>query len=214
MDLFHQTEFLDRYLSAHSSPEDPVLAELNRHTHLNEPYPNMLSGHVMGQFLTLIASLVRPERILEVGTYTGYSAICLAKGLAPGGQLVTLEQNDEFRTTAQRFFRKAGVEDRIVPLLGDARKLIPGLDPDFDLVFLDADKESYPAYFELILPLMKPGAYLLADNVLWGGKVIHSPGADASTRAIDRFNQIATDDPRVENLLIPIRDGVMLMKKL
>lgn len=214
MELFSQPEILERYLEKHSSAEDPVLAELNRHTHLKEVHPRMLSGRVLGAFLTLFSQLLSPSRILEVGTYTGYSAICLAKGLKSGGKLTTLELNDELRQTALTFFEKAGVAKSIELLNGDAIKIIPNLPGPFDLVFIDANKESYSAYYEEILPKVTKGGYILADNVLWGGKVLGDHKKDNSTSSIQRFNELVTRDPRVENMLLPIRDGLMVIKKL
>ncbi|MCP4310030.1 MAG: O-methyltransferase [Bacteroidetes bacterium] len=214
MDIFSQPEILERYLEAHSSDEDPVLTELSRHTHLKEVHPRMLSGHVLGAFLTLFSKLVSPTHILEVGTYTGYSAICLAKGLKQGGKLTTLELNDELRNTALTFFEKAGIGNNIELINGDALQIIPGLPGPFDLIFIDANKENYPAYYEMIVEKVRPGGYILADNVLWGGKVLGDAENDSSTKAIHQFNQLVTKDPRVENLLIPIRDGLMVINKL
>jgi predicted O-methyltransferase YrrM len=174
----------------------------------------MLSGRVLGGFLTLFSQLISPSRILEVGTFTGYSAICLAKGLKPGGKLTTLELNDELRQTALSFFDKAGLSKSIELINGDALQIIPGLPGLFDLVFLDADKENYPVYYEMIVQKVVKGGYILADNVLWGGKVLGNRDTDHSTKAIQKFNQQVTMDPRVENLLLPIRDGLMVIKKL
>jgi caffeoyl-CoA O-methyltransferase len=214
MELFSQPEILERYLETHSTPEDPVLAELNRHTHLKEVHPNMLSGSILGAFLTLFSKLTSPGRILEVGTYTGYSAICLAKGLKPGGKLTTLDLNDELRHTALTFFEKAGVRESIELINGDAREIIPELPGPFDLVFIDANKESYSIYYEMIVKKVAKGGYILADNVLWGGKVLENGEVDHSTKGIQNFNQLVTQDSRVENLLLPIRDGLMVIKKL
>lgn len=214
MDIFSQPELLERYLENHSTGEDPVLAELSRHTHLKVVHPRMLSGQVLGGFLTMFSKLTSPMQILEVGTYTGYSAICLAKGLKTGGKLITLELNDELRETALSFFKKAGLENSIELINGDALKIIPELPGPFDLVFIDANKENYPAYFELLVDKVKPGGFILADNVLWGGKVLGDIGNDSSTKAIHKFNKLVTADPRVENLLLPIRDGLMLCRKL
>ena len=204
---------MDRYLAEHSTGEDPVLAELTRHTHLNEVHPNMISGHVLGSFLTLFSKLTNPSRILEVGTYTGYSAICLARGLKPDGLLTTIESNVELRETALSFFLKAGVSDRIELINGDAMTIIPRLHDRFDLVFLDAGKEEYTGYYDLLIDKVRSGGYILADNTLWGGKVLEDPAADPATLAIHRFNQKVTHDSRVENLLLPIRDGLMIIKK-
>lgn len=214
MDLFSQPEILERYLEAHSTGEDPVLEELFRHTHLKEVHPKMLTGQILGSFLTLFSKLVSPAQILEVGTYTGYSAICLAKGLKPGGKLTTLELNDELRQTALSFFKKAGLEEAIVLVNGDAMEIIPKLDGHFDLAFIDANKESYPAYYEMIVEKVRPGGYILVDNVLWGGKVLSNKETDPSTQAIREFNRLVTKDPATENLLLPVRDGLMLIRKL
>jgi caffeoyl-CoA O-methyltransferase len=214
MDLFTNPELLDRYLEEHSSPEDPVLSELARHTYLKEVHPRMLSGHIMGSFLTLISKLVSPSLVLEIGTYTGYSAICMARGLGPGGKLITIEANDELRETATSFFRKAKMEESIELINGDARVIVKDLTGPFDLAFIDANKEEYSEYYNLVIDKVKPGGLILTDNVLWGGKVLESKGADASTRAIRNFNTLVTEDNRVENLILPIRDGLMVIKKL
>ncbi len=214
MELFSQPEILERYLEKHSTDEDPVLAELSRHTYLKEVHPRMLSGRVLGGFLTLFSQILSPSRILEVGTYTGYSAICLAKGLKTGGKLTTVELNDELRQTASTFFKKAGVDESIELINGDALQVIPELPGPFDLVFIDANKENYPLYYEMIVPKVAKGGYILADNVLWGGKVLGNEEKDSSTTAIQKFNQLVTLDPGVENLLLPIRDGLMVIKKL
>jgi caffeoyl-CoA O-methyltransferase len=214
MSLFSHPGIMERYLAEHSTGEDPVLAELARHTYLKEVYPNMISGHILGSFLTLFSRMVSPSRILEVGTYTGYSAICLAKGLKPGGMLTTIESNDELRQTALLFFLKADLSNRIELINGDAMKIIPALNDLFELVFLDAGKEEYPGYYELLIEKVPSGGYILADNTLWGGKVLEDPGADPATSAIHRFNHVVTADARVENLLLPIRDGLMIIKKL
>ncbi len=214
MELFSDPELLDRYLLEHSSQEDPVLKELARHTYLNEVHPRMLSGHILGSFLTLISKMLSPERILEIGTYTGYSAICLARGLREGGRLTTIEVNDELRETSLGFFRRAGLEEQIDLINGDAQDVIPTLAGNFDLVFLDAHKDDYPAYYDLVIERVPSGGYILADNVLWGGKVLENPLPDATTLIIDQFNQKVNSDHRVENLLLPLRDGVMVIKKL
>ena len=213
MGLFTDEEALDRYLSEHSSEEDPVLRELARHTYLNEVYPRMLSGHILGSFLTMFSKMLRPERILEIGTYTGYSAICLARGLRSGGTLTTIEINDELQSTALNYFLKAGLGEQIELINGDAHKVIPDLNGVFDLVFIDANKDDYPDYFRLVIDKVKPGGYILADNVLWGGKVLDDQPKDQTTRTLDQFNKAITADPRVENLLLPLRDGLMVIKK-
>jgi len=213
MELFTDAEALDRYLAEHSHVEDPILNELARHTYLNEVHPRMLSGHIMGSFLSMFSKMLAPEQILEIGTYTGYSAICLARGLRKGGKLITIEINDELRDTAKRFFRKAGLEEQIELINGDALKVIPAIKGSFDLVFLDAHKDNYPKYYNLVIDRVPSGGHILADNVLWGGKVLDDKLPDQTTRTIDQFNKMITADERVDNLLLPIRDGVMVIKK-
>mgnify|MGYP001824160832 CR=1 FL=1 len=213
MELFANPGALDRYLSDHTDAEDPVLQELSRHTYLNEVHPRMLSGHILGSFLTLFSRMVSPRHILEIGTYTGYSAICLARGLKSDGRLTTIEINDELRTTALSYFKKANLHDQIRLINGNALELIPGLQETFDLVFLDANKDDYPAYYKLVLDKLRPGGYILADNVLWGGKVLDDKAMDPTTRIIDQFNKSIQADQRVQNTLLPIRDGLMLIQK-
>ena len=214
MELFADPERLDRYLLEHSGEEDSVLKELARHTYLHEVHPRMLSGHVLGSFLSMFSSLLAPGRILEIGTFTGYSAICLARGLRRGGRLITIEVNEELRDTATSFFHKAGLEKQIELINGDALEIIPTLKGSFDLVFLDAHKEAYADYYQLVIDKVVPGGYILADNVLWGGKVLDSATSDSTTLAIDEFNHMVNQDPRVQNLLLSLRDGLMLIKKL
>ncbi len=213
MELFYDAESLDQYLLEHSQNENPVLQELARHTYLKEVHPRMLSGHILGSFLTMFSRMLSPQRILEIGTYTGYSAICLARGLRPGGKLTTIEVNDELRTTTQLFFHKAELDEQIELLNGDALKIIPDLKETFDMVFIDANKDDYPDYYELVIDKVHAGGYILVDNVLWGGKVLETPLEDQTTRTIDQFNKMIAADQRVENLLLPIRDGIMVMKK-
>jgi len=213
MELFQHPELLDGYLLNHSSQEDPVLTELARHTCLNEVHPRMLSGHILGSFLGLFSKLLSPRRILEIGTYTGYSAICLARGLREGGKLTTIEVNDELREIALKFFHKAGLNKHIELINGDALQIIPSLKESFDLVFIDANKDDYPAYYDLVIDRVTPGGYILVDNVLWAGKVLDIPSADDTTRIIHQFNQSVSKDQRVENLLLPLRDGLMIIKK-
>ncbi len=213
MELFTNAEALDRYLVEHSQDEDPVLNELARHTYLKEVHPRMLSGHILGSFLTMFSSILAPQRILEIGTYTGYSAICLAWGLRSGGKLTTIEVNDELRSTAQLFFRKAELDEKIELINGDALKVIPALKESFDLVFIDANKDDYPEYYKLVIDKVTSGGYILVDNVLWGGKVLDTPIEDPTTRIIDQFNKMVAADQQVENILLPIRDGIMILKK-
>ena len=213
MDLISPEILLNRYLEAHSAKEDAILNELSRHTYLNEIHPQMISGPIQGALLTLLSSLIQPSRALEIGTFTGYSAICIARGMQAGSKLITLEANDELRETAESFFLKAGVKDRIELINGDALEILPRIEGPLDLVFIDANKEHYPRYYDLIIDKVSVGGYILADNVLWGGKVLDETTGDASTRALQIFNRRITEDPRVENLLLPVRDGLMIAKK-
>ena len=213
MELFTDAETLDRYLVEHSREEDPVLQELSRHTYLKVVHPRMLSGHILGSFLTIFSKILSPQRILEIGTYTGYSAICLARGLRPGGTLTTIEVNDELRSIALKYFRKAGLHEQIELVIGDALKVIPALEDNYDLVFMDANKDDYPDYYKQVIDKVTTGGYILVDNVLWGGKVLDTQLEDSTTRTIDQFNKMITADRRVENLLLPIRDGLMVIKK-
>lgn len=206
-------EGMDRYLEAHSLAEEEVLAELHRYTHLKVIHPQMLSGPVLGGFLRMISKMIKPTFILEIGTYTGYSAICMAAGLQDGGHLTTIEVNDEVAEIASGFFIKAGISDRIDLRIGDALDILPTLDQSFDLVFMDANKEHYIRYYDLIIEKVKPGGYIMADNVLWDGKVLDPAFTDLSTETIRQFNHKVTQDERVENILLPIRDGIMLMRK-
>lgn len=213
MELFANPQALDRYLMEHSEEEDQVLKDLARHTYLKEVHPRMLSGPVLGNFLALFSRLLAPSRILEIGTYTGYSAICLARGLKPGGMLTTIEINDELSHTALNYFHKAKLADRIQLINGDALELLPNLKDSFDLVFMDANKDEYPAYYGLVFDKIEPGGYLMVDNVLWGGKVLDENHADQTSRTIDQFNKMIQADKRVYNTLLPIRDGLMLIQK-
>jgi caffeoyl-CoA O-methyltransferase len=205
---------ISEYCENHSQAEDVVLSELNRFTHVNVLRPRMLSGHLQGVLLEMISKMIQPKSILEIGTYTGYSAISLAKGLQKDGKLITLEFNEELEELANSYFEKAGFSDKIQLIIGDALEIIPTLQQSFDLVFIDADKENYVNYFNLIIDKVPSGGYIIADNVLWSGKVADkiSP-SDKETIAIDSFNKQVHQDSRVENLLIPFRDGLMVLRK-
>lgn len=206
---------IDRYILEHSSPEDDFLWELDRETHLKVLRSRMMSGHLQGQILTMISSMIRPKCILEIGTFTGYSAICLAKGLAEDGRLHTIEIDDELEAISQKYFLKSGLSDRITQHIGDARKIIPSLNLKFDLVFIDADKREYSDYYRLVIDLIPVGGFLLADNVLWDGKVVDPEAAsEEQTRGILSFNTLVQNDPRVRNVILPVRDGIMLVQKV
>ncbi|MFO7655616.1 MAG: O-methyltransferase [Bacteroidales bacterium] len=203
------------YIIGHTTPEDKVLAELNRETFAKILYPRMISGHYQGRFLEFISRMVQPDCILEIGTFTGYSAICLAKGLRPGGMLHTIECNDEIVDFAQNYINKSGLGDKIQIHTGDALEVIPALNMQFDMVFIDAEKKYYPDYFRLVAEKLKTGGMLLADNVLWNGKVIgNEPKPDDETNNILMFNKLVHEDNRFENMIIPIRDGIMLALKV
>jgi caffeoyl-CoA O-methyltransferase len=204
-----------RYAAAHTTPESEVLARLNRETHAKVLSPRMLSGHVQGRALSLFSRMIQPTFVLEIGTYTGYSAICLAEGLRPGGKVLTIDVNDELEAFTRRFFDASGYADRIDYRLGEAAVVIPTLTEPLDLVFIDADKRNYRLYYDLVFDLVRPGGFILADNVLWSGKVATAGGkVDKDTQALLDFNRYVHDDPRVENLLLPLRDGLFLIRKL
>ena len=206
---------LDDYVGRHTKQESAVLDELNRETHLKILQPRMLSGHLQGRALSMFSKMISPDTILEVGTYTGYSAICLSEGLTTGGQLHTIEKNEELRPIAERFFEKAGVKDSITMHIGDATEVLVDLDEKFDLAFIDADKSNYINYYELILPKLNQGGFIVADNVLWSGKVLQESEMekDVDARTLDQFNKMILNDERVENVLLPIRDGLMIIRK-
>jgi caffeoyl-CoA O-methyltransferase len=205
---------LEEYTELHSSQESELLHRLQRETHLNTAYPSMLSSPVMGRYLSMISRLVKPSHILEIGTFTGYSAICMAEGLAEGGKLHTIDIDPETRATAARYITEAGLDAKIVQHLGDALQIIPQLNEVFDLVFIDADKENYIAYFEKVIAKVRTGGVILADNALWYGRVLEDYSkADKETRGIKDFNDFIQKDERVENVLLSVRDGVMMMIK-
>ena len=204
---------LEQYIEQFSTPENPVLEDLYRQTHIRFVNPNMVSGHLQGKLLELISLMIRPDNVLEIGTFTGYSAICLSKGLQPGGKVITIEINDELSAFAHSYFCRAGVDSKITPLTGSAQDLIPGLDLTFDLVFVDADKREYTEYFKLVIDKVKPGGFIIADNVLWGGQVIEKETTDPQARGIINFNEMIRSEARIENVIIPLRDGLMLIRK-
>lgn len=205
---------LHQYILDHIDEEDPVLTELDRETNLKVLGARMISGHLQGQVLTMLAKMIRPKYILELGTFTGYSAICLAKGLQEGGKLITVEIDDELETLARKYFEKAGVSYQIEQKVGSATEIIPALKEDFDLVFIDADKREYVQYYKLLIDRLKPGAYLIADNTLWSGKVLDTPKKDdLQTIGILEFNKLLKNDDRVEKVILPLRDGMTVIRK-
>ncbi|ETN95239.1 O-methyltransferase [Zhouia amylolytica] len=204
---------LENYIANHSEDEPKLLQELDRETHLKVLQPRMLSGHFQGRVLSILSKLINPKCILEIGTYTGYSAICLAEGLKKDGTLHTIDINEELQELQRTYFDKSGFGDRIVQHLGNALDLIPGIDSNFDLVFIDADKENYSHYFDLIIEKMNPGGIILSDNVLWSGKVLkEAKPNDKSTIALKAYNKKLKEDKRVETVLLPIRDGLTLCR--
>lgn len=203
---------LEEYLEAHATAPDAVLQELYRHTYLHEMNPRMMSGPVQGKFLQFLCQMLKPQRVLEIGTYTGYAAICIARGLPEGGKLVTIEANREYEDTLRHYFGKAQVSEKIELILGDAKTVIPTLKETFDLVFIDADKVSYPSYYTMVMEKVRTGSFILADNVLWDGKVLNAQTKEHDTQALITFNDMVQNDPRVENVLLPIRDGLMMIR--
>jgi predicted O-methyltransferase YrrM len=205
---------IEKYITEHTSNEDPLLAELYRHTCLNTVNPQMIAGHMQGKLLEMLSRMISPENILEIGTFTGYSAICLAKGLTQNGHLYTIEKNDELISFAASFFIRSNLTEQITQFSGDAREIIPGLNILFDLVYIDGEKKEYPEYYRLSIEKVRTRGWIIADNVLWGGKILEkSELADNSTRGIIEFNELVRHDERVENLILPVRDGVMLIRK-
>jgi len=208
------SEDLELYLSNHHDKESELLADLNRQTHLKILQPRMLSGPLQGRYLAFLSKLLGAERILEIGTYTGYSALCLAEGLAPSGRLHTIEINDELETFILSYFNRSAYADRLKLHIGDALEIMDTLQEAWDLIFIDADKPRYLDYYKKLVPQLKSGAVILADNVLWSGKVLKEPDPrDESTLALLEFNRFVQEDERVENLLLPLRDGLMCIRK-
>lgn len=206
---------MEDYIAAYSQPQDRVLAWIEKQTHLRTNHARMLCGPVEGKLLEMVSGMISPRRILEIGVFTGYSSICLARGLKEGGMLDALELNDELEDLIREAYRRADLEDRIRLYIGDAKEIIPGLEPEaYDLVFIDANKREYTRYYDLVWDKVRPGGYILADNVLWNGKVFseHAP-ADAQTRGIMEFNERVRNDPRVENVILPLRDGLNMIRK-
>jgi len=208
-------EAIDDYIVAHSQLEPPLLSQLNRETNQKVMQPRMLSGHYQGRVLSLLSKMKMPKSILEIGTYTGYSALCLAEGLSKDGSLHTIDVNEELYDFQKKYFDKSDYKDQIKQYLGDAAKVIPEIDAKFDLVFIDADKPNYPTYFELIIEKMNPGGIILSDNVLWSGKVVETiKKDDESTLALLEYNRLLAEDKRVETVILPIRDGLTLTRVL
>ena len=207
------SEELENYAAQHTEDEPLLLQELNKRTHLNVLQPRMISGHFQGRFLSLLSKMVQPRTILEIGTYTVYATLCLAEGLHPEGVLHTIDIKEELTDLQREFFDRSGYGSQIVQHLGKAADIIPSLDTTFDLVFIDADKQNYAHYFDLVIEKMNRGGIILSDNVLWSGKVVEEvKHNDKHTQALMAYNQKIKDDPRVETVLLPIRDGITLSR--
>ena len=204
---------IEDYSFSHTSNESELLNKIARETHLEVLRPRMLSGHFQGRLLSMFSNMIKPKRILEIGTYTGYSALCLAEGLMDDGKLFTIDINEELEDRVRQYFKESEFNDKIRFLIGDAVSIIPGLNEIWDLVFIDADKKNYTAYFDLVISAVKPGGYIIADNVLWSGKVIDDQCNDEDTTALRNFNNTLMSDSRLELILLPLRDGLMVARK-
>lgn len=206
---------MEEYILAHSTPEEPLLAELRRQTHLRAIHPRMLSGPLQGKLLELLVRMIRPERVLEIGTFTGYSALCIAAGLGPDAMLDTIEIDDELEAFARSFFERSPHGAKIRLHIGAALEIVPRLGEVYQMAFIDGDKREYPDYLAMLLDggVIASGGYILADNVLWDGKVVAPPAkGDAQSAAIREFNRMVVEDPRLENLILPLRDGINLIR--
>ncbi len=211
-------EFLDplleKYVCEHTANESDLLKKINRETHLEVLQPRMLSGHFQGRVLSMFSKMIRPDRILEIGTYTGYSALCLAEGLTPNGKLVTIDINEELAPRVRSYFAASEFSEQIDYKIGAAMELIPTSNEKWDIVFIDADKHNYINYYHLVFPMVNVGGYIIADNVLWSGKVIDSSHNDKDTQLLREYNRLNHEDERVEEVLFPIRDGLMVSRKI
>jgi len=208
-------EQIESYCEHHTSKECELLYRLNRETHIKMLNPRMISGQLQGKFLSVISKMSKPEKILEIGTFTGYSALCLAEGLSPNGELHTIEVDEEMETIVTKYFNLSEHKQKLHLHIGNALDIIPLLEKNWDLVFIDGEKTEYRQYYEMILPWVNNGGYILVDNVLWNGKVIEKiEEKDIDTQAILAFNDFVQNDIRVENILLPVRDGLMLIEKL
>lgn len=208
-------EELENYVNLHCDEESELLKELNHETWEKVINPRMLSGHLQGRVLSMLSTMINPLNILEIGTYTGYSAICLAEGLQPIGSIDTIDINEELETIVKKYFAKAGIANKVNCIYGDAITIIPTLSKKYDLVFIDADKINYSNYFDLIFDKINKGGYIIADNVLWSGKVVQKINPDdLDTKALLAFNNKIKNDARVSNVLLPVRDGLMIIRKI
>lgn len=209
-----ETDRLDEYIAEHIDKEDTYLSALYRDTHVKLLRPRMASGHLQGRLLKMFVKMIRPRNILEIGTYSGYSALCLAEGLAEGGHLYTFEINDEQEDFTRPWIDNSPYADKISFIIGDALRLVPLMDVEFELAFIDGDKRRYLDYYEMVLPKLKSGGYILADNTLWDGHVVEEQKhRDAQTEGIMSFNDMVAIDERVEKVILPLRDGLTIIRK-
>ena len=206
------SEKIAEYLSQNSEKEPEILSKLNRETHQKVLQPRMLSGHIQGRFLSLISKIKSPLYILEIGTYTGYGTLCLAEGLATGGKIFTIDRNEELLKIQNKYFEESGNRDRIVQLTGNAIDILDNLNQTFDLIFIDADKENYIKYFQLVSEKLNPNGLIISDNVLWSGKVVERDNDDEETNTIKKFNRILNDDKKFETVILPLRDGISISR--
>lgn len=204
---------IEKYIIEHTSKVDDILYKLYRETFLKVIQPEMISGPYLGKFLEIVSLLLKPRNILEIGTFTGFSTICLSKGLQKDGKIYTIEINEELQEIYRKFFKEAKIEDKVEILIGDAKEILKYLDVEFDLAFIDASKREYPEYYKQILPKIKKGGLIIADNVLWYNNVLNEKFSDKDTQGVRKFNEIVQNDDRVENIIIPIRDGIMMIYK-
>jgi len=206
---------LDNYVCNHTEVEPSLLYELNRKTNLDVLRPRMLSGHFQGRVLSMLSHMIQPKNVLEIGTYTGYSALCFAEGLQEGGKVTTIDINEELEDLVREYIEKSDFSNNVEFIVGDAMEIIPNLNNELDLVFIDADKQNYSNYYDLVFDKVKKGGYIIADNVLWSGKVVEEyDSTDRDTQLLMDFNKKVQGDSRVQNVLFPIRDGLMIARKL
>ena len=206
------SEKIAEYLSQNSDKEPKILSKLNKETHQKILQPRMLSGHIQGRFLSLISKIKSPLHILEIGTYTGYGTLCLAEGLATNGKIFTIDRNEELINIQNKYFEESGNRDKIVQLTGNAIDILMNLDENFDLIFIDADKENYIKYFEIVSKKLNPNGIIISDNVLWSGKVVEESDNDQETDTLKKFNKLLSKDERFETIILPLRDGLSISR--
>ena len=206
------SEKIAEYLSQNSDKEPEILSKLNKETHQKILQPRMLSGHIQGRFLSLISKIKSPLHILEIGTYTGYGTLCLAEGLATNGKIFTIDRNEELINNQNKYFEESGNRDKIVQLTGNAIDILMDLNENFDLIFIDADKENYIKYFEIVSKKLNPNGIIISDNVLWSGKVVEESDGDQETNTLKKFNNLLSKDERFQTIILPLRDGLSISR--